>query len=84
MNFAKQNKFSPRSSNNIQAIIFEKNHWKKDDIYHWLKMHHYKPLKEIHETENYYRVRLQEPEQFKRFITKATKYHMDFIIGFPK
>ena len=46
-----------------QAIIFKKAHYSKRSSANWLKYHGFKPIKKVHETVNYYRYRLKEPDE---------------------
>jgi len=48
----------------IQAIIFNKNYYTKRQCNQWLKRHNIVKLKPIHETLNYYRCRIQEPNKY--------------------
>lgn len=45
----------------IQSVLFDKNFYTTEDACKWLHKHKLKPIKKVHETENYYRYRLQEP-----------------------
>lgn len=65
----------------IQSILFDKYFFSVDDVYYWLKLHNIVPLKPIHEVSNFYRVRIKDPRNFYRFITKD-RGHIKFIIGF--
>ncbi len=66
----------------VQAVIFEKKKWKKKKINEYLEKNDLKPLKEIHETTNYYRQRIRDPKQFKKFITKDLSGGIKVVIGF--
>ena len=46
-----------------QTIIFKKAHYSKRSSANWLKYHGFKPIKKVHETVNYYRYRLKEPDE---------------------
>jgi len=46
-----------------QAILFKKSHYSKRSSANWLKYHGFKPIKKVHETVNYYRYRLKEPDE---------------------
>jgi len=46
-----------------QAIILKKTHYSKRSSANWLKYHGFKPIKKVHETVNYYRYRLKEPDE---------------------
>jgi hypothetical protein len=47
----------------LQAILFKKSHYSKRSSANWLKYHGFKPIKKVHETVNYYRYRLKEPDE---------------------
>ena len=49
----------------IQALIFKKNLFTKRKADAWLKRHNYVRIKPFHETLNYYRARLKEPNENK-------------------
>jgi hypothetical protein len=66
----------------IQAILFDKHFWEKEDVEEYLKTHDYKPIKDIHETKNRYRVRLIEPTEFGHFIIHKIPNHVELVIGF--
>ena len=67
----------------IQAVIFEKAHWNTTHARHWLKMHDLKPIKRVHNVENFLRYRLADPKKFRRFITKKLPNGIELIIGYP-
>lgn len=48
---------------NLQAIIFKKNDYTKRQAEMYLRRHKYKPIKAVHETLNYYRYRLKQPDE---------------------
>ena len=50
---------------NIQAVIFRKDAYSKRKADAWLKRHNYVRIKPFHETLNYYRARLKEPNENK-------------------
>ena len=68
----------------IQAIIFNKKENTKRDVKKWIRKHKITPLKEIHKTENYYRVRIKDPKEFKHFITKNIEKGIKAVIGIKK
>ena len=67
----------------IQAIIIDKNIFSLSDakkILHDLKA---RPIKPVHETENYYRFRIKEPDYKKyHYKTKTIKKGIKLIVGF--
>ena len=46
-----------------QAIIFKKTHFTKRSSANWLKYHGFKLIEKVHETVNYYRYRLKQPDE---------------------
>lgn len=69
----------------IQAVIFKDNVYNTLKSRTWLKNHNLKPIKRVHHTDNYFRYRIREPEQFKRFITKSIDYgKIKLIIGYKE
>lgn len=64
----------------IQAVIFRKKYYNIKDARYWLKINNLKPIKPPHQTVNFYRFRIMDPDQFKSFITKKFKT-FDLIIG---
>ena len=46
-----------------QAILFKKSHYSKRSSANWLRYRGFKPIKKVHETVNYYRYRLKEPDE---------------------
>lgn len=45
----------------VQALIFRKDHFTAKAARAWLKKHHYRAMKRVHETPNYFRYRIKEP-----------------------
>lgn len=66
----------------IQAVLFNKHFWTPDMALAELTAHGLYPIKPVRETANYYRYRLIEPGQFRTFVTKKTRYGIEFVIGF--
>lgn len=64
----------------IQAIIFDKIHWNPIDASLWLTSHNFKPIKRVHETKNYYRYRIREPN-YKEYVTKSISPGIKLILG---
>jgi len=55
------------NANKIQAVIFNKHVWTTASARQWLQTHNYTPIKDVHETKNYYRYRIQPPETFRGY-----------------
>lgn len=66
----------------IQAILFDRDHWTTSSARTWLKKNDHTPIKRAHTTDNFIRYRLEEPSNFKHFITKKLDEHIELIIGF--
>lgn len=79
-----KNEDKPRKNKGrVQAITFENKYWTIPQVNQWIYDRGYKPLKAIHTTENWHRVRLIEPSQFSNFSTEVDdKHHIHFIIGY--
>ena len=45
----------------LQAIIFDNKKWDHKSANEWLNKHHYIPIKELHETTNFIRARINKP-----------------------
>ena len=61
----------------LQAIIFKKDDWNIRNIHKFLERNMLYPIKPIHTTRNFYRVRLQFPN-------KKYKYRMITIQVYPE
>ena len=61
----------------LQALIFKKDDWNIRNIHKFLKRNILIPIKAIHTTRNFYRVRLQVPK-------KSYKYRMITIQVYPE
>lgn len=66
----------------IQAIIFDKNYWSLKQANSFIHLHDFKPIKKMHETKNYYRFRLEEPNKRYRYRTKEVFPGVKFIFRF--
>ena len=74
-------------TSDIQSILIHKHPnnnvtISKSLAQYYIKLHNFKPIKKVHETKNYFRFRIREPEQFKHFIIKPVNNTMSFVIGF--
>ena len=71
------------SSSKIQSVLFDRNFYTSKSARAFLKKHKLKPIKRQHKTQNFLRYRIQNPDKFKRFITKSVKKNtIKFVIGF--
>jgi len=65
----------------IQAILFDKNKWNLEKVENYIKQKNIVKIKPVHETSNYYRVRLHLPN-FDNYITTHEKNGIRYVIGF--
>jgi len=65
----------------IQAILFNKKNWTLDKVNNYLKEKNIIPIKAIHETENFYRARLEKPN-FRQYYTRKSKNGIEYIIAY--
>lgn len=73
----------------VQSVLVKKDQIHKkyltlSDAQKIIKSHNFKPIKKIHETENYFRARVREPdyERFEYRIKKLEHAPFDLIVGF--
>lgn len=67
----------------IQAVIFKRNgYWNPTKARKWLAKHGMHAIKRVHTTEQFYRYRLMNPNDFKRMRTKKEPHDIELIIGF--
>ena len=64
----------------VQAIIFPKDKFDISKSEKWLNEHSYKPIKEVHETDNFYRYRISKPV-YKNYITKKLPSGIEMVMG---
>lgn len=67
----------------IQAILFDRNYWNLKEISSFLVKHNLYPIKKVHLTKQYYRVRLRKPNKQKEYRTKKIEEGLKFIIEVP-
>ena len=69
---------------NIQSVIFKKDSFTKRKADTWLKRHNYVRIKPFHETLNYYRARLKEPND--KYEYRIIKFNdgIKAVIEYPK
>lgn len=65
----------------LEAILFDKAYFTKNEAFKWLNKNGYKPLK-IHETDNFYRFRLIEPIRGARYRIKKIFPGIEFLFMF--
>lgn len=69
----------------VQSVLVKKDRGiTLSDAQKIIKSHNFKPIKKIHETENYFRARVREPdyERFEYRIKKLEHAPFDLIVGF--
>lgn len=64
----------------VQAILFPKKKFTIKKAEKWLKDSNYIPIKKVHETLNFYRYRLLEPNKKFKYITKKLSNGVDLVI----
>ena len=72
-------------SENIQAILFSTNSPQysiSKERLNFIKKMKIKPLKRVHRTEHYYRYRIRDPSEFKRFKSVRINNYIIIIYGF--
>jgi hypothetical protein len=67
----------------IQAVLFDKKYYTPEMARHYLKINKIKRLKKVHETDQFYRYRIREPEDFieETFRTVPIGKDMKYIMG---
>lgn len=64
----------------VQAVIFNKKDYTPTQCNKWLRIHRLRPIKAMHETENYYRYRISEPNPKANYMTKTVGKGIKVII----
>lgn len=54
----------------LQAIIFSKKRFTKQDAAAWVESHGYAPIKGVHVTKNFYRFRLKKPSKVYNYVLR--------------
>ena len=68
-----------------QAVLFDKDYYTKRSADQWLKRHNLNRIKALHETLNYYRARLIQPnENVYNYRIKKIKDGLKFVLQYPK
>ena len=67
----------------LQALLFLKSYYNKNQAKNYLKRHNIIPIKDIHTTNKYYRCRLIEPN-YKKCIYRNITTGIDCIFEFDK
>ena len=77
----------------VQSVSFLRaDNWPLEQRHEFLKKYKLKPIKRVHTTDNFYRYRIKDPQEFGRFITKRVYSHAHsrkgkeilLVIGFPR
>ena len=63
----------------IQAVLFPK-HFTSHEIHRFIREHKLKPIKPIHETVRFKRLRITEPN-YSRYTTKKLANGIELILG---
>ena len=67
-----------------QAIIFSKDLNDTASARRWLKLHHFTPIKRVHETARYLRYRIKEPDyDHYEYRTKQISNGIKIVIALP-
>lgn len=64
----------------LQTILFPKEKFDLDKIKKYVEEKKLKPIKEPHETENFYRLRITKPI-YKSYITKKLPSGIEMVFG---
>jgi hypothetical protein len=67
----------------LQAVLFDKNYYTPSYARHYLKISKIPRLKKVHETDQYYRYRIREPEDFDEttFRTVNIGPNIKYVMG---
>ena len=66
----------------IQSVIFDKKHYNIQQAMAYLKKHNLRNIKAAHITENFIRMRIEQPI-YQNYITRqATDPNVKYIVGF--
>lgn len=71
---------------NIQSVLFNKHKYTLKQTEEWLKKSNPKiiPIKNVHETKNFYRYRIKIPDYEKNhYITFPLNNGIYFVLGYP-
>ena len=66
-----------------QAVIFDKSIFDTSRARRWLKIHHFEPIKHVHETSRYLRYIIKEPNENYEYRTKQISDGIKIIVGIP-
>jgi hypothetical protein len=69
----------------LQAIIFSKRRFSKEEAAGWVKDHGYEPIKAVHVTKNFYRFRLKKPSASYRYVLRPLTGRgagIKFVLGY--
>lgn len=65
----------------VHSIIFRKDKWTIQDSHRWLYQHGYRPIKNVDVTQNFYRWRIRDPNEFRQFVTKKVGKGIEIVFG---
>lgn len=63
-----------------QAVLFP-NYYNTRDIQNYIKKHNLHPIKDIHQTARFKRLRLTDPKQYNRFTTEVLPNRIRLVLG---
>jgi hypothetical protein len=66
----------------IQAVLFPRSEFEMFEVINFLHKHQLMPIKPAHITNHFIRVRIRDPKQFRRFITKVLDNDVELVIGY--
>ena len=70
-----------KETSEVQSIVFNKSLFSKNEAIVWLKTHEYK-YGGVDEKENSWRFRQEDPEKYKRIISKKIDRGIVLVIGY--
>ena len=65
----------------LQSVLFPKNYTMKE-VKQFVTKHNLKPIKDIHETARFKRLRISEPN-YNKYSTKKLSNGIELVIGYP-
>ncbi len=65
----------------VQSVRFHKNFFTKKTSKEWLKKYGIKPIKPVHETEEWYMYRILDPKKFSTFFVKELRPGLHLILA---
>jgi hypothetical protein len=65
----------------FQAILLDKRFFTRKSANAWIRKQGFHPIKQLHETEKYYRSRLINPAEFKEFRIMTLSGRIKVVLG---